>query len=235
MFRYLVLGLLRDGQPKHGYAIRREYISRSGVEINSGSFYRELQRLVDDRLLRVADGRRVDDRRTPYAILDAGRSVFDRWICSRLGDLEAGADDELGSRAVFLARAERERVRAALSEWQEQLWIAGKMLERERVTEASLAATDEFPARSLLVARRIKYVAADLEFVADTAALYDAWCAARDARESGSPAPAAAEPGPAPAVESSVAHPTSPAPPKRAPAAATPAAPSRARARRSQP
>ena len=132
MFRYLVLGLLRDGQPKHGYAIRREYISRSGVEINSGSFYRELQRLVDDRLLRVADGRRVDDRRTPYAILDAGRSVFDRWICSRLGDLEAGADDELGSRAVFLARAERERVRAALSEWQEQLWIAGKMLERER-------------------------------------------------------------------------------------------------------
>ena len=92
MFRYLVLGLLRDGQPKHGYAIRREYISRSGVEINSGSFYRELQRLVDDRLLRVADGRWVDDRRTPYAILDAGRSVFDRWICSRLGDLEAGAD-----------------------------------------------------------------------------------------------------------------------------------------------
>lgn len=177
MFRYLVLGLLRDGRPRHGWALRNEYRARTGVEINSGSFYRELQRLVADRLVRLADVVEEDARRTPYVILDAGRSAFDRWIASRLATVEPSADDEVACRTVFLAGGDRERMRSALSEWQEQLWIAGKTLERERLDAGEEGA--EEPGRrevlSLLLARRIRHVAADLEFVAEAAVLLERW------------------------------------------------------------
>ncbi|MFM7141725.1 MAG: PadR family transcriptional regulator, partial [Alphaproteobacteria bacterium] len=183
MFRYLVLGLLRDGRPRHGWALLAEYRARAGVEINSGSFYRELQRLVADRLARFADVVEEDARRRPYVILDAGRSAFDRWVASRLATVEPAADDEVACRAVFLAGGDRGRMRAALSEWQEQLWIAGKTLERDRLVSVERGADggvrDEV--LSLLLARRIKHVAADLEFVAEAASLFESLCERDDA------------------------------------------------------
>jgi len=245
MFRYLVLGLLRDGKPRHGWALRNDYRDRAGVEINSGSFYRELQRLVADRLVRLADVPEPDARRTPYVILDAGRSAFDRWVASRLSAVEPAADDEVGCRAAFLREGDPERMRAALSEWQEQLWIAGKTLERERLDAVDRRRTDTVrgDVLSLLLARRIRHVAADLEFVAEAAALFERWCeeggmpatgevpavsaapraltAAAGATSSGAIGVAGASPAAAPTAAA-----------KRGPAPADSASPARGRTRR---
>lgn len=244
MFRYLVLGLLRDGQPRHGWALRSAYRDRAGVEINSGSFYRELQRLVADRLVRVADSAEEDARRTPYVILDAGRSAFDRWLASRLAAVEPAADDEVGCRAAFLFEGDRDRMRAALSEWQEQLWIAGKTLERERLDAADLPGGDSARAAilSLLLARRIRHVAADLEFVAEAGSLFDRFREADAGVDSPGEAPSAAPPlaraaaaGAGADARGGVLPPAAEARPvaaKRAPATAEPPRAGRTRSRR---
>jgi hypothetical protein len=78
MFRYLVLGLLRDGEPRHGYAVMKEYRERSGLQVNTGSFYRELQRLVAEGLVQtVANPTDADPRRAPYQITETGSACFD--------------------------------------------------------------------------------------------------------------------------------------------------------------
>ena len=69
MFRYLILGLLRIRDRMHGYALVKEYRERSGMEVSTGNFYRELQRLVVDGLIRsAANPPEADARRTPYEI-----------------------------------------------------------------------------------------------------------------------------------------------------------------------
>ena len=81
MFRYLILGLLRNGARLHGYALVKEYRERSGIEVSTGNFYRELQRLIVDGLIRSASNPPdADARRTPYEITELGISVFDDWF-----------------------------------------------------------------------------------------------------------------------------------------------------------
>jgi len=46
MFRYHLLGLLRNGTD-HGYGLAKEYRRRGGVDSGLGSFYPELQNLVE--------------------------------------------------------------------------------------------------------------------------------------------------------------------------------------------
>src|SRR5207245_824425 len=46
LYRYIVLGLLRDGAARHGYALMKDYRQRSGSQIGSGRFYGKLQRLA---------------------------------------------------------------------------------------------------------------------------------------------------------------------------------------------
>src|ERR1700741_4397852 len=73
MLRYLVLGLLRDGAPRHGYAIRQEYRRRAGLEPSTGPFYRELGRLLEEELIReTPNPPGSDPRRTPYVITKKG-------------------------------------------------------------------------------------------------------------------------------------------------------------------
>lgn len=168
MFRYLVLGLLRRGAPRHGYALMKEYRDRAGIQVSTGNFYRELARLVTEGLVRTAHNPPgTDPRRAPYEITDAGATAFDVWLHEPLGSLLAGQDDGLSARAVFLADAEPEAVAAVLDRWQEELWLKGKVLERGR--DQALAAPRSGDGAShtlpLLLARRLKHIAADLEFV----------------------------------------------------------------------
>ena len=166
MFRYLVLGLLRDGVAYHGYALMKAYRDRSGVSISTGNFYRELQRLVAEGLvLTVENPPEADSRRAPYQITDQGIASFEAWLSST--PMMFGTyDDELSSRAVFIGEVEPASAQRLLDRWRESVWIHGKTLEREREQVPVVPANRSgFNARRILLARRIKHVAADLEFI----------------------------------------------------------------------
>jgi DNA-binding PadR family transcriptional regulator len=178
MFRYVVLGLLRDGGRRHGYALMKRYRCRTGLHVNTGNFYRELQRLVCDGLVRSAtpspDG---DPRRAPYEISHAGIALFDEWFSAPLRWRPTGTDDELTIRILFLSEAPRDVARARLAAWQDVLWRRMKELESER--DAALAGAErdgaEFPVLPLLLTRRMKHVAADLELLEELRRVFEQW------------------------------------------------------------
>src|SRR5262245_46804582 len=106
MLRYIVLGLLRDGMPRHGYALMKAHRERSGVQIGTGNFYRELQRLTADGLVSTAvNPPDADDRRTPFQITARGAAVFDGWLHQPDGLGLRGRDDEFSCRALFVTHA----------------------------------------------------------------------------------------------------------------------------------
>lgn len=167
MFRYLVLGLLRDGVARHGYALMKAYRERSGVAISTGNFYRELQRLVLDGLVETAPCPPDEDsRRSHYVVTRQGLDAFESWLLSPPVHI-ANYDDELSSRAVFVGDSAPPLAQRLLEKWRDAVWVHGKTLERER--EALLAREPErgrgYDARVLLLARRLKHISADLEFI----------------------------------------------------------------------
>lgn len=181
MFRYLILGLLRSGTPYHGYALMKEYRERSGVQISTGNFYRELQRLVGEGLVQTAvNPADADPRRAPYEITEAGSVAFDAWLCTPIEVASAQSDDELSCRALFIADVEPAVARKVLDRWKEGVWLRGKLLERTReaaLTRASADGRRPFAALTFLQSRRMKYIAADLEFLDEFRAAYEQWVA----------------------------------------------------------
>jgi DNA-binding PadR family transcriptional regulator len=180
MFRFLVLGLLRGGAHLHGYALVKEYRERSGAEVSTGNFYRELQRLVFEGLIRAADNPPdADARRTPYAITELGIEAFDEWFTSRDAADGAFSEDDLSARSLFVADADPAMVTVVLDRLEENLWYCGKTIERARqLALARAAAPTRFDVLSLLLARRLKRVAADLEFLEEVRAAYIHWLSA---------------------------------------------------------
>jgi len=175
----MVLGLLRNGDTLHGYALMKEYRERSGLQISTGNFYRELQRLTAEGLVRAATNPvGADPRRAPYEITEEGSAAFDAWLCGRNLTVLGQCDDELSTRALFIAGAEPPVTRKILDEWREELWIRSKMLERAR--EAVLpwpgsTRQRRFAPLTLLLARRLSHIAADLEFVEKLRSAYEEW------------------------------------------------------------
>ncbi len=205
MFRFLILGLLRGGARLHGYALVKEYRERSGAEVSTGNFYRELQRLVLDGLIRGTDNPPdADARRTPYAITAQGARVFDEWLATTEVGGGNSSEDELSARALFIEDIDTEAALSLLDRLQEHIWFAGKALERARqqvlgaAGEASTQAP-RFRPLPLLLNRRLKRVAADIEFLEEVRAAYTAHL---QAQRGSSPDPrplpnTAAVPGPA--------------------------------------
>jgi len=168
MFRFLILGLLRDGTPHHGYALAKAYSDRSGVDISTGNFYRELQRLVAEGLVQTTSNPPgADMRRMPYQITEAGSLAFDAWLFESTDLGDGQREDDISTRALFLAGGNVALVHALLERWQEQLWMRGKVQERARDT----ARAQGRGVLALLFSRRLKYTAADLEFLTGLRAL----------------------------------------------------------------
>ena len=168
MFRYLVLGLLRTGGALHGYALMKAYLERSGQQISTGNFSRELGRLVAEGLVRTAvNPPGADTRRAPYEITFEGEIAFDEWLSQPPGGI-GNYEDELSSRAIFLTESKKLAAEALLARWREEIWFRSKMVERSR--EAVLKrnrqkSVQDFVALPVLLARRLKHLAADLEFI----------------------------------------------------------------------
>ena len=170
MFRFLILGLLRDGVPRHGYALAKAYSERSGVDISTGNFYRELQRLVTEGFVQMTSNPPgADARRTPYQITEVGRVTFNTWLFEPTDLGEGQREDDMSTRALFLTEADPGAVRALVERWQEQLWLRGKVQERARDSARAKGSG----VLALLFSRRLKYTAADLEFLAGLRALYE--------------------------------------------------------------
>jgi DNA-binding PadR family transcriptional regulator len=186
MFRYVVLGLLRDGAPRHGYALMKRHRGQTGNQISTGNFYRELQHLAAEGLVRaVPRPEGADPRQAPYTITPTGLEAFDRWMAqpSGLGDL-GSQDDQLSLRVPFLCVIAPETVRQLLRQWQDDLWLRAKTLERTR--EAALSETpqvgDGLAVRPLLLSRQIRQVAANVAFLEDFAQSFEVWQTNRQRR-----------------------------------------------------
>jgi DNA-binding PadR family transcriptional regulator len=181
MFRYLVLGLLRDGKSRHGYALMKEYRDRAGLQLSTGNFYRELQRLVAEGLVRTVDKPSDGDpRRAPYEITPTGSAAFDAWLTGPTGSGLGRYEDELSSRALFLAAAGPGVAHRLIESWKEELWIRSKMHERSRgalIIQRPNTVRQPFDVLPFLLARNLKHLAADLEFLEEFRMAYGAWAA----------------------------------------------------------
>jgi DNA-binding PadR family transcriptional regulator len=163
MLAHLILGLLRNGEPQHGYQLVVQHRALTGQPISPGNVYRELARLASDGFVRVAiDRGNVGDRRIPYQITSLGRQHFDEWLLS-----PAKQAEELGEWLLFLDCVPvgiRDRV---LSRIRDTLWSESKRLEQAR--EDALAKHPLVPGRyhplPALLSRRLNHVTAELEFL----------------------------------------------------------------------
>lgn len=167
MFRFIVLGLLRHGRTLHGYALMKAYKGRTGVQMSTGTFYRELQNLVSDGLVRVVERTTDDDaRRTPYQITARGTELFDGWLV-RPPQLTLGSDDELTARTMFLHEAPTETAHHMIDAWKEELWLLSKKFERDRQNELHRCTTERepFSILVLLLARRLRHIAGDVAYL----------------------------------------------------------------------
>jgi DNA-binding PadR family transcriptional regulator len=181
MFRYFILGLFRSGRAYHGYALMKEYRERAGVQASSATFYPELQRLIADGWIERTGRPDADPRRACYAITGAGVAAFDAWLRQRVDTGELYPEDELSARALFIAEAAPQEVGKQLDRWREELWFCGKMLERAREHVRGAAARDDEEFRlplEVLFAKRLKHVAADLDFVGRFRLTHAEWCRA---------------------------------------------------------
>lgn len=170
MFRFLILGFLRNRSPMHGYALFKRYRERSGADVSTGNFYRELQRLVTAGLVQsVANPVQADARRAPYAITECGKRVFDEWFTADVSP-ESFSEDEISARILFIADMDPADVVKFLDGMRHSLWVWSKRLERER--QAALAqsgdgGSPDRPILPLLLARRIRHVTVDLDIIAE--------------------------------------------------------------------
>ena len=171
MLRHVILGLLRDGQPRHGYGLMTEYRARAGNQISLGNLYREFGRLVSEGLLQTGvNPPDADPRRIPYQITERGRQSFDQWLL-----MPVGSEAEIAERLVFVDHLPGERMTRLLDRWQDDLWARGKGLTKAR--EEALAGNPKgrFSALPSLLSRQLKHVTAELEFVKEFRLEFDAW------------------------------------------------------------
>jgi len=186
MLRYTILGLLRQGERIHGYALWKAYERRSGHRIQNGKFYRALKGLSEAGLIRTMTDPLTDPRRTPYGITATGIAEFDRWILT-LTALDVFPEDPISGRALFVFELPQEAAEAFFAGLEDVLSARWKRIEydRERVLSRPGTPERDRSVRSLLLTRDLERTSADLIWL-------------REARRSyaslQSPAIAAAEP-----------------------------------------
>lgn len=168
MLRHLILGLLRHGGPRHGYALMKEYRDASGREINVGNFYREFQRLQLDGLVRparkLAD---ADSRRVPYEITELGAAEFDGWLVRPAAGASVDYENDYSLRAFFVLQGDDPLAGRVLDHWCDELTAQRRSFQSAR--EDALERRNGKARQGTLplwLGRRLSHLAIDLEFVA---------------------------------------------------------------------
>lgn len=158
MFHHVMLGLLRDGERRHGYELVVRYRIETGVAVSPGNVYRELARLASQGLVetvtRPAD---ADPRRVPYRITARGREHFDRWVSS-----PPTCDDEFSDWLLFLEHVPRGARERILERRREDLWMRSRLLARRREDAHGAAGP---VAASMLAALEARRLRAEMDFL----------------------------------------------------------------------
>lgn len=166
MFRYVLLGMMRDSESRHGYGLAKEYEQRTGVKIVPGNVYRELRKLVEEGLVeRSSSDGGSDPRRLQHVITDAGSRVFEEWFGTiPPASVRDGSDGELAARLTFFVEVDPEMARSVLERFRVDYWRHAKALEQdlERTLRLGL---QESKAHPMLVHRRLRHVETELEFL----------------------------------------------------------------------
>ena len=175
MLQYLILGFLRDAEARHGYDLIRQYRARSGGEVSTGNFYRELARLTVQGFIESGvNPPDADPRRVPYRITQAGCEAFDRWLIAPIDRRE-----EMITRLLFADRIPLDKLAVLFDRWQEELLLRGKALAREREDALGNRQASGSPGRydplPCLLLRRMKHVTAELDFLTEFRLDFDAW------------------------------------------------------------
>ncbi len=166
MLRYVLLALLADDQPRHGYALMKAFAERSGVRLSIGNIYRELQRLLAEGLIvTAANPIGADPRRTPYTLTEPGREALEAWFALPARALTRATPDALAYRLALLNDMDPVRADAFLDELQNELWAEAKTLEAERSVTSHDDTAPGLPTRKFLQSRHARYLAADIELV----------------------------------------------------------------------
>jgi DNA-binding PadR family transcriptional regulator len=165
MLRYVLLALLADNEPRHGYALMKAFAERSGVRLSIGNVYRELQRLLAEGLIvTAANPIGADPRRTPYTLTDAGREALALWFATPARALARGTPDALAYRLALLSDMDPAQADAFLDDLQTELWSQAKAIEAQREARREPSESG-LPTRAFLQSRHARYLAADIELI----------------------------------------------------------------------
>jgi DNA-binding PadR family transcriptional regulator len=188
MFSHVILGLLRDGTQRHGYELITQYRLRSGNKISPGNFYRELTRLGASGYVQTGiNPPGADTRRIPYQLTERGRHEFDRWLTA-----PSREEGDLASWLLFVDRVPRHLRDEILQRYRDDLWVKSKVLTRAREDALRDAAQDgdgAYRPLPIILTRRLKEIAAELDFLDEFRDHLTAWDEQHDriAEEQGAP------------------------------------------------
>ena len=161
MFRYVLLALMANGAPMHGYALMKALAGRSGVRVSIGNVYRELQRLRADVLIVSVDNPAgADPRRVPYAITQQGRTVLNEWLATPAQSFVRDSADRLYFRLALMGELGADHSAKFLDDLQAELAVQVRSTERERAL-----AKNGSPMLPILLGRRARHLAADLQLL----------------------------------------------------------------------
>lgn len=168
MVRYVVLGLLRDGCPRHGYAIMKEYREVTGGAPSVANIYRELHSLLTLGRVRTATNPPgADARRVLYAITCAGAAALHEWLAAPGASSLGAHADSFSLRAFIVAHAGGDLPPRVLTRWREELSYQRQVLRRERdaILRLRRGAVSHGATLRMVLERRLKHVSTDLDFV----------------------------------------------------------------------
>jgi DNA-binding PadR family transcriptional regulator len=163
MLRYVLLALIAETGPLHGYALMKAFAARSGVRLSIGNVYRELQRLRSEGHIQAAENPvDADPRRAPYAITSAGREALSSWFVAPADAFLREVVDPLCCRLALLGDCDRDVALTFLADLQTELSQQRRTVERKQSTASGAG-----PILRILLGRRTRHLAADIEIVAE--------------------------------------------------------------------
>jgi DNA-binding PadR family transcriptional regulator len=178
MLRYVLLAVIAESGPLHGYALMKAFAARSGIRLSVGNVYRELQRLRTDKHIEPVDNPGdADPRRVPYVITDAGRAALASWFSAPAQSFLREPVDPLYCRLALLASGKATHAVNFLNDLEAELSQQRRRTERRRemVRDAS-------PLLQILIGRRARHLIADMEMIAEMRAAFPGQVAHPDRR-----------------------------------------------------